>query len=201
MNAVDVINSFTIKYLKDRADNLSIKDANKQNPIYQIFRITFGLTSKEFDALAKNLRMAVVCNDYLKEINSDLYLFSYELLSKLKENLKSVGLDELTIKNLIIKSPIIILFSDKLDNVFFLYKADKFYGYTILVNNEYMTYMFNNNVQSNVITNNTMIDMMLSSVADAKKQEQLKVYFKHLERNYSLKNFYFKTIKDSKKDR
>ena len=46
-----------------------------------------------------------------------------------------------------------------------------------------------------------MIDMMLSSVADAKKQEQLKVYFKHLERNYSLKNFYFKTIKDSKKDR
>ena len=137
----------------------------------------------------------------LKEINSDLYLFSYELLSKLKENLKSVGLDELTIKNLIIKSPIIILFSDKLDNVFFLYKADKFYGYTILVNNEYMTYMFNNNVQSNVITNNTMIDMMLSSVADAKKQEQLKVYFKHLERNYSLKNFYFKTIKDSKKDR
>ena len=104
MNAVDVINSFTIKYLKDRDDNLSIKDANKQNPIYQIFRITFGLTSKEFDALAKNLRMAVVCNDYLKEINSDLYLFSYELLSKLKENLKSVGLDELTIKNLIIKS-------------------------------------------------------------------------------------------------
>ena len=188
MNAVDVINSFTIKYLKDRDDNLSIKDANKQNPIYQIFRITFGLTSKEFDALAKNLRMAVVCNDYLKEINSDLYLFSYELLSKLKENL-------------IIKSPIIILFSDKLDNIFFLYKADKFYGYTILVNNEYMTYMFNNNVQSNVITNNTMIDMMLSSVADAKKQEQLKVYFKHLERNYSLKNFYFKTIKDSKKDR
>ena len=122
MNVVDVINSFTIKYLKDRDDNLSIKDANKQNPIYQIFRITFGLTSKEFDALAKNLRMAVVCNDYLKEINSDLYLFSYELLSKLKENLKSVGLDELTIKNLIIKSPIIILFSDKLDNVFFLYK-------------------------------------------------------------------------------
>ena len=86
-------------------------------------------------------------------------------------------------------------------NVFCLFKADKFYGYTILVNNEYMTYMFNNNVQSNVITNNTMIDMMLSSVADAKKQEQLKVYFKHLERNYSLKNFYFKTIKDSKKDR
>mgnify|MGYP000133593847 CR=1 FL=1 len=65
MNAVDVINSFTIKYLKDRDDNLSIKDANKQNPIYQIFRITFGLTSKEFDALAKNLRMAVVCNDCL----------------------------------------------------------------------------------------------------------------------------------------
>lgn len=96
------------------------------------------------------------------------------MLSKLKENLKSVGLDELTIKNLIIKSPIIILFGDKLDNIFFLYKVDKFYGYTILINNEYMTYMFNANVQSNVITNNTMIDMMLSSIADTKKQEQLK---------------------------
>ena len=74
MNAVDVINSFTIKYLKDRDDNLSIKDANKQNPIYQIFWITFGLTSKEFDALAKNLSMAVVCNDYLKEIL--IYIYS-----------------------------------------------------------------------------------------------------------------------------
>ena len=36
MNAVDVINSFTIKYLKDRDDNLSIKDANKQKR----FRVT-----------------------------------------------------------------------------------------------------------------------------------------------------------------
>lgn len=123
------------------------------------------------------------------------------MLSKLKENLKSVGLDELTIKNLIIKSPIIILFGDKLDNIFFLYKADKFYGYTILINNEYMTYMFNANIQSNVITNNTMIDMMLSSIADTKKQEQLKKHFIQLERNYSLKNFYFKTIKDIKKER
>lgn len=37
--------------------------------------------------------------------------------------------------------------------------------------------MFNANVQSNVITNNTMIDMMLSSIADTKKQEQLKKHF------------------------
>ena len=201
MNAIDVINRFTIKYLKDRDNNLSSKDANKQNLIYQIFRITFGLTSKEFDALAKNLRMAVACNDYLKDVESNLCVFSFEMLSKLKENLKSVGLDELTIKNLIIKSPIIILFGDKLDDVFFLYKADKFYGYTILINNEYMTYMFNANVQSNVITNNTMIDMMLSSIADTKKQEQLKKHFIQLERNYSLKNFYFKSIKDIKKER
>lgn len=201
MNAIDVINRFTIKYLKDRDNNLSGKDANKQNPIYQIFRVTFGLTSKEFDTLAKNLRMAVACNDYLKEVESNFFVFSFEMLSKLKEDLKSVGLDELTIKNLIIKSPIIILFGDKLDDVFFLYKADKFYGYTILVNNEYMTYMFNANVQSNVITNNTMIDMMLNSIADTKKQEQLKKHFIQLERNYSLKNFYFKTIKDTKKER
>lgn len=201
MNAIDVINRFTIKYLKDRDNNLSSKDANKQNPIYQIFRVTFGLTSKEFDTLAKNLRMAVACNDYLKEVESNFFVFSFEMLSKLKEDLKSVGLDELTIKNLIIKSPIIILFGDKLDDVFFLYKADKFYGYTILVNNEYMTYMFNANVQSNVITNNTMIDMMLNSIADTKKQEQLKKHFIQLERNYSLKNFYFKTIKDTKKER
>lgn len=104
------------------------------------------------------------------------------MLTKLKENLKSVGLDELTIKNLIIKSPIIILFGDKLDDVFFLYKADKFYGYTILINNEYMTYMFNANVQSNVITNNTMIDMMLSSIAYTKKTGTIKKTF------YSIRN-------------
>ena len=40
-----------------------------------------------------------------------------------------------------------------------------------------MTYMFNANVQSNVITNNTMIDMMLSSIAYTKKTGTIKKTF------------------------
>ena len=116
-------------------------------------------------------------------------VFSFENCNKLKKELLNLGLNLDTIEKVIVKSPVILLYSNQLDSVYYLFKNKKYCGYTILDDDKYVTYLLNENIKSNVISNNFVTDNMLKyyKVNDYKKE-----VFDSLESQFKLKNYYFK---------
>ena len=156
--------------------------------IYNNIYSVFGITKEEFKILILNI---IKFFEY-KNIDEKDYspnVFSIDALSKLKLVLIKLELTEEEIKQIIIKSPIIILYCDNLKDIYYLYKNKKFYGYTILDNKEYETYLLNSNLNSNIISNNYIIDKMFDyyGVKNYSQEE-----FDKLECEFKLKNYYFK---------
>ena len=128
-------------------------------------------------------------NENLANKNQSLEVFSFEICNKLKKGLLNLGLSLDTIEKVIVKSPVILLYSNQLDSVYYLFKNKKYCGYTILDDDKYVTYLLNENIKSNVIFNNYVTDNMLKyyKVNDYKKE-----VFDSLESQFKLKNYYFK---------
>ena len=61
-------------------------------------------------------------NENLANKNQSLEVFSFENCNKLKKELLNLGLSLDTIEKVIIKSPVILLYSNKLDSVYYLFK-------------------------------------------------------------------------------
>lgn len=162
---------------------LNIKDI--YNNIFDVFEIT----KEEFNTLILNIINSFQYNENLKKKEFSMNIFSIENLLELKSMLIKIGLTEEEIKKIIVKSPIILLYSDKLDNIYYLFKNKKYYGYTILDNKKYYTFLLNDNLNSNIISNNYIIEKMIDYY-NIKKFE--KEDFDNLESDFKLKNYYFK---------
>ena len=165
---------------------LNIKDI--YNNIFGVFEIT----KEEFNILILNIINSFQYNENLKKKEFSMNVFSIENLLELKSMLIKIGLTEEKIKRIIVKSPIILLYSDKLDDIYYLFKNKKYYGYTILDNKKYYTFLLNDYLNSNIISNNYIIEKMIDYY-NIKKFE--KEDFDNLESDFKLKNYYFKKKK------
>lgn len=157
--------------------------------IYNNFVEVFKFNRNDFIVFIYNLIKSFGHNKNLLNKKYSEELISLNNLKKVQLALKELGLSEETIKKIIIKSPIIILYSDNLSYVYYLFKNNKYYGYTVLDDGEYNTYLMNENLKSNVISNNLIVDSMLNfyKVNNYNKDE-----FDKLESDFKLKNYYFK---------
>lgn len=157
--------------------------------IYNNFVEVFKFNRNDFIIFLFNLVKSFEYNRNLLKKKYSEKLLSLNNLKKVQFALKELGLSEETIKKIIIKSPIIILYSDNLSYVYYLFKNNKYYGYTVLDDGEYNTYLMNENLKSNVISNNLIVDSMLNfyKVNNYNKDE-----FDKLESDFKLKNYYFK---------
>ena len=157
--------------------------------MYRNFTAVFDFDKSEFKILILNLMMSFNYNDTLNEKEYSTEIFSINSLSNLKSTLVEVGLSDDEIKKIIIKSPIILLYSNKLNYIYYLYKNKKYYGYTILNEDNYSTYLLNDNLNSNIISNNYITEKMLEyyNVKNFDKE-----VFDSLETDFKLKNYYFK---------
>ena len=61
-------------------------------------------------------------NENLANKNQSLEVFSFENCNKLKKELLNLGLNLDTIEKVIVKSPVILLYSNQLDSVYYLFK-------------------------------------------------------------------------------
>lgn len=172
-----------------KSDNL-IENINLNiEAIYSNISNVFGITGEEFKILILNMINSFKYNEKLSKKKFSMNVFSIEKLQELKNVLTNIGLAEEKINKIIIKSPIIILYSDKLSNIYYLYKSKKYYGYTILDNKKFDTYLLNDNLDSNIISNNYIVEKMLEyyKINDYEKEA-----FNNLETEFKLKNYYFK---------
>lgn len=167
---------------------IAIVKSNIEN-IYANFLDVYEITKEEFEILILNMINAFQYNEKLNKKEFSVNIFSIKNLKELKSVLTKIGLTKEEIKKIIVKSPIIILYSNNLDAIYYLYKNKKYYGYTILDNKEYDTFLLNENLSSNIISNNYIIEKMLDYY-NVKNYE--KDYFDNLEKDFKLKNYYFK---------
>ena len=61
-------------------------------------------------------------NENLAKKKQSLEVFSFENCNKLKKELLNLGLSLDTIEKVIVKSPVILLYSNQLDSVYYLFK-------------------------------------------------------------------------------
>ena len=157
--------------------------------IYNNLTIVFGLENKEIKLLFTNLISSFRYNKKLIKKECSTNIFSLDRLTELKRSLNELGLTDDEIRKIIVKSPIIILYSDRLNDIYYLYKNKKYYGYTVLDNEEYDTYLLNNNLDSNIISNNYITKKMLEyyKIRNYGNRE-----FDNIEKDFKLKNYYFK---------
>jgi len=157
--------------------------------IYDNIFNVFKITQEDFKILISNMINAFQYNEKLNEKEISVNIFSIENLQELKSMLTKIGLMEDEIKKVIVKSPIIILYSDKLSDIYYLFKNKKYCGYTILDNKEYNTFLLNDNLSSNIISNNYIIEKMIDyyNIKNFEKED-----FDNLESDFKLKNYYFK---------
>ena len=161
-----------IEYISSNVENISIN-----------LHFVFCLNTEQIKDLILNLAKAFKYNENLANKNQSLEVFSFENCEKLKKELLNLGLSLDTI------GTVILLYSNQLDSVYYLFKNKKYCGYTILDDDKYVTYLLNENIKSNVISNNYVTDNMLKyyKVNDYKKE-----VFDSLESQFKLKNYYFK---------
>ena len=162
---------------------MNIKEINKN------FNIVYNLNKEDCDLLFFNLFYSLSYNKdiTIKDISYDI--FNIVNLEKLKNALVDMKIKDDKIKDIITKSPIIILYSNRLDSIYYLYKNNKYFGYTVLDEDKYNTFLLNNNINSNVFSNNYIVNNMLEyhNVKNNNKEE-----FDRIEEDYKLKNYYFK---------
>ena len=90
-----------IEYISSNVENISIN-----------LHFVFGLNTEQIKDLILNLANK----------NQSLKVFSFENCNKLKKELLNLGLSLDTIEKVIVKSPVILLYSNQLDSVYYLFK-------------------------------------------------------------------------------
>ena len=172
-----------------KTEDLFLYISSNIEEIFYNLNNVFGITKEEFKLLIENLDDAFNYNNYLNNRNYSTSIFSMDNLNDLKNIFMNFFLKEEEIKKIIIKSPIIILYSNKLDSTYYLFKKDKYYGYTVLDNGKNYTYLYNENINSNIISNNYIVQNMLNYY---KIDNNHLTDLSPLETEGKIKNYYFK---------
>lgn len=172
-----------------KSDDLIKSIKLNMETIYINILYVFGIKQREFEILILNLINSFKYNDNSHEKNFSMNVFSIEKLKELKRSLENIGLTEEEINMIIIKSPMIILYSNNLGYIYYLFKSKRYYGYTILDDNKINTYLLNRRLKSNIISNNYVVEKMINYY---KVNNYNKETFDDLERDFKLKNYYFK---------
>ena len=174
-----------------RKDDLLKYISTNSESIHFNLKNVFNINNDDFNTLIENLKRAFYFNKQLNSKEYSIFIFSIDNLSNLKNVLKDHSISEDIISKILIKSPIIILYSDNIDCIYYLFKNNKYYGYTILDDGKYNTYLLNNNLRSNIISNNYPVNIMTSFY-----NYKLLDNFSSLESNKNkIKNYYFKEKK------
>ncbi len=160
--------------------------------IYYNFKNVFNLKEDEYEIFIENLKSAFNYNKKLNNKEYSISIFSINNLSNLKNRLKEYSISEEMISKIIIKSPIITLYSNNLECIYYLFKNNKYYGYTILDDGEYNTYLLNMNLKSNIISNNYPVDIMTTFY----KFKPTDSFLPLKSDKDKTKNYYFKKIKN-----
>ena len=87
--------------------------------IYSDFTKCFNLEEEQFKLLITNLIYSFENNDYLKNKTYSLNIFSIQNLENLLSNLMDLDLKNTVIKDIITKSPIILLYSSWISSSLF----------------------------------------------------------------------------------
>ena len=172
-----------------KSDDLIKSIKLNMETIYINILYVFGIKQREFEILILNLINSFKYNDNSHEKNFSMNVFSIEKLKELKRSLENIGLTEEEINMIIIKSPMITLYSNNLGYIYYLFKSKRYYGYTILDDNKINTYLLNRRLKSNIISNNYVVEKMINYY---KVNHYNKETFDDLERDFKLKNYYFK---------
>jgi len=166
--------------------------------IFSNLNLVFGINTEEFQKIIKNLVIAIEHNDFLNNMDINLEVFSLDNLINLKKLFRSLNIDNEITNQIIIKSPIIILFDTDLSSIYAIYKNNEYKGYCVLKDNKNQKYNYNKNIDNNVYINNYLVDMMINSlnrkdiVKENEKISNYRMAFQKLKKEYILKNYYFK---------
>lgn len=171
-----------------------IKDNMKS--IYDNFKTTFDITIEEFEKIIINFILSFDYNASLRKKDISKEIFSVESLNALRDTLREYGIKDKQIKSVIIKSPIILIYDKELERIHYIYKKDKYIGYTIVEDDEYNTYLYNENIDSNLVSNNYIADQIIKykNIDKDKLTDFIKA-----EENYKLKNYYYKKKQDDER--
>ncbi len=124
--------------------------------IYKNLNTIFKINLEEFKTLIANL-ISFLENDEnsnKRDFSEDALLFNN--LKELNKAIMNLSIDKDEIKYIIINSPIILLYSNKVDNMYFLHKKNTHFGYIVLNEDENDKYLLNNT--SDAINNNENVD-------------------------------------------
>ncbi len=192
-----------LKYL-----NLNIKK------IYDDFVEVFNIDYMEYVTIIKRIVKDITKDDFYKQLlQSDISInFDKNSLLKVDSYLKLLNMDDNNGKKIVSTIPELILFINNQENIFPIYKNEKFKGFAFVYENNYRSYScmennyklnnLNNITENNVNYYNYVIEDLIKSLdredikqsLNIKDNSTLKEKFLSLSKNYSKKNYYFKKI-------
>ncbi len=160
--------------------------------LYHNFQEVFAFSREDYLHFLQNLLVSLKYYAPNIKLVIDVEVFSIENLNHLKKFFADLQIEDDIRNQVLVKSPIIVLFANKISDIYAIFKNDIYRGYTLLQDNQYCSYMFNEKLDRNIWMNNYVVDMMLQSLKDLDKEDYVRM-FQELEQEYSLKNYYFKT--------
>lgn len=175
--------------------------------VFSNFIKVFNMNKEEVLATIRNLITIVKKDQFYSDYNN-LFIsnFNLENLTNLKNYLLKHGINEEDIKKTIIRTPGMILFNNKLDDIYLIFKAKIYKGYVLLHNNETKSYIYLKNgsllcgKNNNFYENEYIIKEMLRNInrvdvrefLNVKKHYKIKETLNCLKEDYCLNNYYLK---------
>lgn len=197
-------NKYFLNYLKDNLSRIS-------SSLEKIFSINFD----EFSLLIKTIIQDINVDDFYSKTliyEGKISNFDEPQLLEIKKLFIHLGLSDLEIKKIIVTIPEILLFSNRIEDIYPIYKNNTFKGIVLINENDYRAYSYSessyklaslNNLANNKINDyRYLVENLLNSLKreDIKQQlgfeitedTKLNDIFLALTKDYSRKNYYFK---------
>ncbi len=196
-----------LSYLKNNMVKISLNFEN-------VFSINFEEFSSLINTIIKDVTFDEFYNKLLKK-KTQFNSFEESSLLEIKKVFINLGLGELEIKKIILTIPDVILFSDKIEDIYPIYKSNEFKGIAFVNDNEYRAYSYsessyrlrylNQILDSKTNNYDYIIESLLNSLKRKDVREELNIKsdneldlkdkFTVLTRIYSKKNYYLKQKK------
>ena len=169
--------------------------------MHTVFDISFG----EFTSIIKHITTVIKIDEFYSDIvKLDKMLMYLEKggLLKIKKYLTSIELEDDVIKNIIVNTPEILLFSDRLEYIFPIFKGDDFKGYALLNENDYRAYSILSmkdryyDVNYECYKNDLVVKSMLGSLS----RKDVMDYYNITEKSSLLDKFYALSAKYNKRN-
>lgn len=117
---------------------------NNIEVIYNTLANIFNLDKDEYKTLIINLINYLKSNKKSHEENVSIDILTSSNLENLKNALILLNLGDEEIKKAIVNSPIILFFSNRLDDIYYIFKRD-YSGYIVLNKEGYDTFLITDN--------------------------------------------------------